>query len=210
MKSSLVKAYFLRHGFEVRDLIDAYYGILTRILDELWNSLTWTRKGKRLISCVRKDKPFRKSLRDECLADWAYSKHYVDSAIRQAYSMMKSWRKLYLKGRAGKVKPILKRKFVRIKETLYSCRDGVLKVSIKPFERSITIDLKRTWLWERIRGLELGELILKEDVLIVTVRGNVELKVENPMAWDSNLLMLNGYDGARDCEVSLKKNIYGA
>ncbi|MEM0269146.1 MAG: hypothetical protein QXI51_07310 [Candidatus Korarchaeum sp.] len=32
------------------------------------------------------------------MEDWDYSKHYVDSAIREAYSLLKSWRRNYLKG----------------------------------------------------------------------------------------------------------------
>jgi putative transposase len=55
--------------------------------------------------------------------------------------------------------------------------------------------LKKAWFWDRIAGLDLGELILKEDMLIVTVRRGVKLKVENPIAWDINLLTIDGYDG---------------
>ncbi|MEM0003415.1 MAG: transposase, partial [Thermoproteota archaeon] len=78
---------------------------------------------------MRKDKDFRKKLRDKNLIGWVYSKHYVDSAIKQAYSVLESWRKRYLHGRAKRRRPELKRKFVRVKETLYSYREGVLKVS---------------------------------------------------------------------------------
>jgi putative transposase len=31
------------------------------------------------------------------MKDWRYSKHYVDSAIKQAYSILKSWRRSYIK-----------------------------------------------------------------------------------------------------------------
>ncbi|MEM3809707.1 MAG: transposase, partial [Thermoproteota archaeon] len=142
---------------------------------------------------MRKDKDFRKKLRDKNLRGWVYSKHYVDSAIKQAYSMLESWRKRYLHGRA-KRRPELKRKFVRVKETLYSYRDGVLKISIKPYEENLTIDLRRTWCWDKINGLEFGELILKQDKLIVTVRKEVELKIKDPIAWDTNLFTLDGFD----------------
>jgi len=63
--------------------------------------------------------------------------------------------------------------------------------------------LKKAWFWDRIAGLDLGELILKEDMLIVTVRRGVELKVENPIAWDINLLTIDGYDGGRDYTIDL-------
>ncbi|MEM2377759.1 MAG: hypothetical protein QXV05_04480 [Candidatus Korarchaeum sp.] len=62
-------------------------------------------------------------MRDELMKNWGYSKHYVDSAIREAYSLLKSWRRNYSKGRR-KEKPAIKKRFVRVKGTLYSCREG--------------------------------------------------------------------------------------
>jgi len=109
---------------------------------------------------MRKDRAFRKELRDKHLVGWNYSKHYIDSAIKQAYSTLSSWRKRYLKGSAGRRKPILRRRFVRIKETLYSHHNGIIKISVKPFKESISIDLRKAWFWDRIIGLGLGELIL--------------------------------------------------
>ncbi|MEM2428731.1 MAG: zinc ribbon domain-containing protein, partial [Candidatus Bathyarchaeia archaeon] len=202
----MVKAYSIPHNLEVNELIEDYMRILNAILEDLWRNMVWKRKGGRLIPFPRKEKAFRKGLRDKYLEGWVYSKHYVDSAIKQAYSMLESWRKRYLRGRAGSMKPELKRKFVRVKETLYSYRDGVLKVSIKPYEESVTVDLRRTWCWDRIRGLELGELILKQDRLIVTVRKKeVELRIKDPIAWDINLLTLDGYDSETHYSISLKE-----
>ena len=94
--------------------------------------------------------------------------------------------------------------FVRVKETLYSYRNGVIRISVKPFQESVSIDLRKAWFWDRIQGLELGELVLKEDSLIVSVRKKVELKVENPIAWDINLLTLDGYDGEKDYTIDIK------
>ncbi|MEM3229030.1 MAG: zinc ribbon domain-containing protein, partial [Fervidicoccaceae archaeon] len=125
--------------------------------------------------------------------------------IKQAYSVLESWRKRYLRGRAGRRRPELKRKFVRVKETLYSYRDGVLRISIKPYEESVTVDLRKAWYWDRIRGLELGKLILKQDRLIVTVRREVELKIKDPISWDTNLLTLDGFDGEKHYSISLKE-----
>ena len=206
-ESLLVKAYSTPHGLDVKGFIDNYTSLLNNILNNIWCAIEWKRKGKRLIPIIRKDNTFRKELRDKYINEWAYSKHYVDSAIKQAYSILDSWRKRYMKGKAGRKKPLLKRRFVRVKETLYSYRDGVIRISIKPFQESISIDLKETWFWDRVQGLELGELILREDELIVTVRKKVELKVENPVAWDTNLLTLNGYDGEKDYIIDLK-NVY--
>jgi putative transposase len=68
-------------------------------------AVEWGKRGKRLIPSIRKDRIFRKELRDTYIRGWIYSKHYVDSAIKQAYSILNSWRKRYLKGRAGRRKP---------------------------------------------------------------------------------------------------------
>ncbi|MEM0172754.1 MAG: transposase, partial [Thermoproteota archaeon] len=58
--------------------------ILNSILEDLWRNIEWKRRDKRLIPFLRKDKDFRKKLRDKNLRGWVYSKHYVDSAIKQA------------------------------------------------------------------------------------------------------------------------------
>ncbi len=191
----LIKAYSIKHNLDINNFINNYMIFLNNILNDLWQAIEWKKKGKRLIPLIRKDKIFRKEIRDKYIIKWIYSKHYIDSAIKQAYSIINSWRKRYLKGKARIDKPILKRKFVRIKETLYSYGNGIIKISIKPFKESICIDLKNAWFWNRIKGLELGELILKEDKLIITVRKEMGLKIENPIAWDINLLTIDGYDG---------------
>jgi putative transposase len=203
----LVKAYSIQHNLDVNEFIDGYMTFLNNILNDLWQTIEWKKKGKRLIPLIRKDKFFRKEIRDKYIIKWIYSKHYIDSAIKQAYSIINSWRKRYLKGKARRDKPTLKRKFVRIKETLYNYRNGIIKISIKPFQENISIDLKNAWFWNRIKGLDLGELILKEDKIIITVRKKVKLKIENPVAWDINLLTIDGYDEEKDYKIDLK-NIY--
>lgn len=85
--------------------------------------------------------------------------------------------------------------------------DGDVRISIKPFQESVYIDLRKAWFWDRIQGLEPRELILKEDRLIVTIGKKVELKVEDPIARDTNLLTLDGYDGEKDYTIDLK-NVY--
>ncbi|MEM4281234.1 MAG: hypothetical protein QXK38_03510 [Candidatus Caldarchaeum sp.] len=205
MEVVLVKAYSIPHNLGVNGLIEDYMHILNSILEELWRNIVWKKDGNRLIPFLRKDKTFRKEVRDRYLVGWVYSKHYVDSAIKQAYSILNSWRKRYVRGRAGRARPELGRKFVRVKETLYSYRNGIIKISTKPYKENITVDLKKAWCWDRIKGLELGELILKQDKLIITVRKKVKLKVENPIAWDTNLLTLDGYDGENHHSTSLKK-----
>jgi putative transposase len=158
LESLLVKAYSVQHNLDVKDFIDDYMMLLNDILEGLWRAIEWRKKSGRMIPFIRKDGIFRKELRDTYIKEWIYSKHYVDSAIKQVYSILNSWRKKYLKGRACREKPTLKRGFVRVKETLYSYRGGIIRISIKPFQESIYIDLKKAWFWDRIAGLDLGEL----------------------------------------------------
>jgi putative transposase len=98
------------------------------------------------------------------LEGWSYLKHYVDSAIKQAYSILKSWKRSYLKGERHRKKPVVKRRFVRIKETLYTYKDGRIKVSVKPYEEYLEFDVSKAWFLSRARG-EMGELILGEKYL---------------------------------------------
>jgi len=50
----------------------------------------------------------------------------------------------------------------------------------------------------------LENLILKEDRPMITVRKKMELKVENPIAWNTNLLTLDGYNGEKDYTIDLR------
>jgi putative transposase len=133
------------------------------------------------------------------MQDWSYSKHYVDSAIKQAYSILKSWRRNYMKGERHREKPIVKRRFVRIKETLYTYKDGKIKVSIKPYKEYLEFDISKSWFISRAKG-ELGELILNEHYLTVTFRfkdrkrkGKITTN-NNKIAWDSNEKSLDGFN----------------
>jgi putative transposase len=47
-----------------------------------------------------------------------YAAHWVDAVIRTAYSIMENWRRRYLRGRARKAKPRIRRRFARCKTTL--------------------------------------------------------------------------------------------
>jgi len=84
---------------------------------------------------------------------------------------VKYWRRSYLKGKRSGEKPIVRKRFVRIKETLYSYRDGRIKVIIRSYEKYIEFDISRAWFLSRIpRNAEMGELILNERHLTITFR----------------------------------------
>ncbi|MGC8817671.1 MAG: zinc ribbon domain-containing protein [Candidatus Hadarchaeum sp.] len=125
---------------------------------------------------------------------WPHAKHCVDSAIKQAYSILRSWRKNYLRGNRTRNKPRVKRRFVRVKETLYTFRGGRLRVTIDPWGQHVEFDLRHVWFWGRAEG-ELGEIILKDDSLTVTFRrGSPKPEPNKRLAWDSNEASLDAFD----------------
>ena len=141
---------------------------------------------------IPKSREFKRSLRGVLLDDWSYASHYVDSAIKVAYSIMSSWRRNYLKGRRGRNKPVVRRRFIRVKETLY--RNGKIRMTIKPRELYLEFDLSRAWFKRRVEGWNLGELILKRDELIIAFRKEVrEVKPSIRIGWDLNKLSLDRF-----------------
>jgi putative transposase len=144
-----VRAYNIRHRYDVNSFLEAYRRLLQKAVDEIWAEIRWIEKydkkgRKRLIPVIPKGNNFKNHyLRNLLIEGWSYSKHYVDSAIKQAYSMLKSWRSSYFKGERHRGKPVVKRKFVRIKETLYSFKDGKIKVSIRPHEEYLELTFQR-------------------------------------------------------------------
>ena len=194
-----VRAYNIKHRYDVNEFLEAYRRLLQKAVDEIWAEIIWIEKRdmkgrKRLIPIIPKDNSFKNHhLRNFLMRDWSYSKHYVDSAIKQAYSIIKSWRRSYVKGERSRKKPVVKRKFVRIKETLYTYKDGKIKVSIKPYDKYLEFDISKAWFLSRAKG-ELGELILGEKYLTVTFRFKAdEGEAEGKIAWDCNEKSLDGF-----------------
>ena len=194
-----VRAYNIRHRYDVNEFLEAYRRLLQKAADEIWAEIRWIEKygkkgRKRLIPIIPKDNNFKNHyLRNLLMMGWSYSKHYVDSAIKQAYSMLKSWRRSYFKGERRREKPVVKRRFVRVKETLYKFKDGKIKVSIRPHEEYLEFDVSKAWFLSRAKG-ELGELILGEKYLTVTFRfKRNEGKVKGKIAWDCNEKSLDGF-----------------
>jgi putative transposase len=105
-----VRAYNIKHDYDVRHFLEAYRQLLQRAVDETWARIKWIEKHngqgrRRIIPIIPKENNFKHHhLRNLLMGGWSYSKHYVDSAIKQAYSMLKSWRRSYLKGERGREK----------------------------------------------------------------------------------------------------------
>jgi putative transposase len=56
------------------------------------------------------------------MKDNPYASHWVDAIIRTAYSIMENWRKRYLKGKAIKIKPRIKREVRQVQDNAYEDR----------------------------------------------------------------------------------------
>jgi len=213
-----VRAYNVNHSCDVSGFLEAYRCMLQKAVDEVWGRIRWVerrqknyylvrQKGKkkikkcyyvkRLIPRIPSEGSFKHHyLRNLLLKEWNYSKHYVDSAIKQAYSILKSWRKNYLKGRRSRRKPKVKKRFVRIKETLYSYRNGKIRVSIKPYEEYLEFDISKAWFWSRVpKDAEMGELILNKKHLTITFRfKQAKAEPKDMIAWDCNEKSLDGFN----------------
>jgi putative transposase len=193
------RAYNIRHGYNVSGFLEAYRLMLQKAIDEIWIRIRWIEKynsrgRKRLIPLIPKGNNFKHHyLRSILLENWVYSRHYVDSAIKQAYSIIKSWRRSYIKGERRRLEPIVRKRFVRIKETLYSFKDGKIKVSIKPYEEYLEFDVSKAWFLSRAKG-EMGELILNEKYLTITFRFKRRKdETAGRIAWDCNEKSLDGF-----------------
>ncbi|MEM3790818.1 MAG: transposase, partial [Thermoproteota archaeon] len=162
-----------------KDLIEEYFQVKQRALEHIFAQVRFSNKAH--LSISRED---RRKLRDELLKNWRFSKHYVDSAINSVIGLVKSWITLYNMGRAES-KPKITKRTVYIKSTLFSFRDGILRISIEP-RKLLKVDLtKYDWIpsdFDRIGGL-----LMTEKELTITVKKNVEPKADKWASFDVNL-----------------------
>jgi putative transposase len=153
----------------VSDLITWYVETLQKAIDIIWDNIRWELRKPKLVRrngtlqtlmglklhnpIIPKDERFKKMLRDELMKDNPYAKHWVDAIIRKAYSTIKSWRKRYLKGKARKAKPKIKRRFAKCKITLMKIdyKEKTIRITMKPHEY-IEITWRGTWFEKRVEG----------------------------------------------------------
>jgi len=163
-----------------RDLIEEYFKVKRKALDVIFSHVKISKRAH-----LEFDGEDRKRLRGELLRGWKYSKHYVDSAINSVIGLVKGWITLYNRGKA-KEPPKITKRAVYIKNTLFSFRNGILKISIEPNKRYLEVDLKK-YDWIPSDFSRIGGLILTEKELIITVKKDVEPKAEKWASFDVNL-----------------------
>ena len=210
----IVLTYKVTHNWGVGGLLTEYQKLLQRAIDEIWENTTWKEKKAKhrysigngkykyyettwLIPYFPKSNEFRRELRNELLEDWPFAKHYVDSAIKTAYSILESWRQNYLKGRRKRKKPVVKRKFVRVKTTLMKVEGSKIRVTVKPREEYLELDYSGEWFYERIKDWKVGELIIRERDVYLTFSKEVEFSGQIKIGIDSNLMSLDVYHPER-------------
>lgn len=194
----------------IRELITWYLQALQEAIDIIWDNMEWRytfpmiekRCGKLKIATpykvkvpeLPKSKSFKKRLRDVLLRGCPYAKHWVDAVIRTAYSVMESWRKRYLKGRARKAKPMVERRFARCKITLMKVdyEKKTVRITIKPGEY-LEVSWAGKWFTRRVEGWRVGEVVLKDDRVLIPFKSTKVVEVRRVVAWDSNELSLDGF-----------------
>ena len=122
---------------ESRVLLENYRVLLQKALDYLWERAKVERKEA------------YKELRDELEKVNLLASHYVDNAINSAYSILRSWKRRAEKGQASLRKPRLRK-----------VGSESVRITVRPYEY-ITFTWSHTWFSQRVKGLELGEPIIK-------------------------------------------------
>ncbi|MEM1769808.1 MAG: transposase [Nitrososphaerota archaeon] len=195
-QSIAVRSYKLKHNYDVREFLEKYREVLQKAIDEIWKNVEWKEDVKRVLPKLP-DYSKSSSLRNILLIGWPYARMYVDSAIRQAYSILKSWRRRYIRGDAGREKPIVKKKFARIRKDLYVFRDGKIRICMIPGKEYLDFNISKAWFTARIpENAEMRELLLNEEYLIVTFRYEEEKNIEDVdvIGWDLNIGTLDGFN----------------
>jgi len=208
----LVKAYSVPiRDDRISKLITCYVKALQKAIDMIWDNIEWgysfpkiVRRGRGLtvitglkihIPMTPGDNVFRKSLRDMLMKDNPYASHWVDAVIRTAYSFMENWRKRYLKGRARKIRPRVRRRFARCKITLMKIDYGAksIRITLRPGEH-LTVTWRSTWFEHRVKDWVVGEVIIKDDRIVIPFKSSKEIYVRRAIGWDCNELSLDGYE----------------
>jgi len=202
----VLRSYSLQHECreELFPLLKAYRDAVNRVLEELWGNIEWEKRkvnGKkqwRLLPKYKvdvKSKEYKKKLRESLLQGWPYAAHWVDSAIKTAYSILKSWRKNYVKGERKRRRPTARRLFVRAKQTFIKLEGEKLRLTIKPAEY-VYLDLSKRYfpLPQEVSSSALGEPVITPEKIHLPVHYEDDTQSGKPsVAWDFNLLSLDGY-----------------
>ncbi len=204
----IVLTYRMMHEWNIEQLLKGYQRVLQCVIDEIWKNTAWQEKKvkhrysldserykyyetARLIPYFPKTNEFKRSLRNELLVGWVFANHYVDSAIKTAYSILASWRANYLNGTRKRKKPSVNRRFIRVKTTLMRVEGSKVRITIKPRNEYLELDFSKEWFYERIKSWKEGELIIREHDVLITFSKEVKFNGSIKIGLDSNLMSLD-------------------
>jgi len=165
------------------------------MLADIWKHIVWTKKkikGKnqyRILPSLP-DYSFKKKMRDFFLQNWKYTRHWIDSAIKTAFSIIKSWKKNYVRGRRTRKQPKVRRFFARVKQTQLELKGELLRISLKPRE-FVYVDLSKRYF--SLKGM-LGEPVLTTTHIHLPIYHHCpQPKLETKIGWDANKYSLDGF-----------------
>ncbi|ADC69762.1 transposase, IS605 OrfB family [Methanocaldococcus sp. FS406-22] len=187
----IVLSYKVSHNHPIKTFLIECRDKLNTAISIIWNNIEYSKENKPKLP---KSKEFKRELRNKLLEDWNYASHYIDGIIKTAYSILESWASNYKRGYRTKTKPIVKRLFVRVKTTLikYDKGNGIIRITIKPREEYLTLNIKNEWFFDKVRNLTVGEVILKENEAFLTFKDNLNYSDrEIIVGVDSNLKSLD-------------------
>ncbi|AEF96416.1 IS200/IS605 family accessory protein TnpB-related protein [Methanotorris igneus] len=233
LPSEIVLTYKIKHNYDLKNLLDGFMSTSQKAVDIIWENINWKEKQvkhrfksknkykyyttTRLIPEIPKDKDFKRELRNYLLNGWNFASHYVDGAIKVAYSTIESWKSNYLDGKRKRNKPTFKRPFVRVKNTLikYDKENGTIRITIKARKEYLVLDIKNEWFFEKIRGFDIGEIILKDNEALITFKKPLNIFDKKVVIGvDSNLKSLDlfhpeeGWIRVDLSELHRIKNVY--
>jgi transposase len=124
----MIKTYTLSHDLHLDKFFLDYNHVLNKMISEIWDNIIWIEKPKKNSKQKRifpsiPSYAFKKAMRDEFFVGWQYASHWIDSAIKTAFSIINSWKKNYNKGRRKRNKPVVKQFYVRVREIKNGIKD---------------------------------------------------------------------------------------
>jgi putative transposase len=69
----------------------------------------------------------------------------------------------------------------------------IIRITLKPGEY-LSIPWRSTWFEHRVKDWVVGEIIIKDDRIVIPFKSSEEIKVIRVIGWDSNELSLDGYE----------------
>ena len=89
---------------------------------------------------------------------------------------------------------MVRRRFARCKTTLMSvdCEKKAIRITLKTHEY-VEVSYTNAWFLSRVEGCEVGEVILKDDRVLIPFKKAEPYRVERTIGWDCNKLSIDGF-----------------